>query len=78
MEATLTRKGQVTIPKAVRDALHLRAGDRLGFVVEHDGTVQMLPLTGSVSRLKGILPKPARPLTVQEMNDAIAKGAARE
>lgn len=76
MEATLTSKGQVTIPKAVRDALHLRTGDRLDFIVEADGTVRVLPITGSVNRLKGLLPKPARALTLEEMDDAIAKGAA--
>lgn len=76
MEATLTSKGQVTIPKAVRDALHLRTGDRLDFVLEADGTVRVLPITGSVKRLKGMLPKPPRPLTVEEMDEAIAKGAA--
>lgn len=76
MEATLTSKGQVTIPKAVRDALHLRTGDRLDFIVEADGTVRVLPITGSVKRLKGMLPKPARALTLEEMDDAIAKGAA--
>lgn len=76
MEATLTSKGQVTIPKAVRDALHLRTGDRLDFILEADGTVRVLPITGSVTRLKGILPKPSRTLTLEEMDDAIAKGAA--
>lgn len=76
MEATLTSKGQVTIPKAVRDALHLRTGDRLDFIVEADGTVRVLPITGSVKRLKGMLPRPARTLTLEEMDDAIAKGAA--
>ena len=76
MEATLTSKGQVTIPKVVRDALHLRTGDRLDFILEADGTVRVLPITGSVKRLKGILPKPARALTLEEMGDAIAKGAA--
>ncbi len=76
MEATLTSKGQVTIPKAVRDALHLRSGDRLDFILEADGTVRVLPITGSVKRLKGMLHKPPRPLTVEDMDDAIAKGAA--
>jgi len=78
MEATLTSKGQVTIPKGVRDALHLRAGDRLDFVVQADGTVRVLPITGSVKRLKGLLPKPPRSLTLDEMDAAIAKGAAGE
>lgn len=76
MEATLTRKGQVTIPKAVRDALHLRTGDRVCFVVEADGTARMLPITGSAKRLKGVLPKPLRAVTLEEMDDAIARGAA--
>lgn len=75
MEATLTSKGRVTIPKAVRDALLLGTGDRLDFILEADGTVRMLPITGSVKRLKGILPKPPRARTIEEMNDAIAKGA---
>ena len=76
MSTNLTSKGQVTIPKAVRDALHLRSGDRLDFILEADGTVRVLPITGSVKRLKGMLPKPPRPLTVEEMDEAIAKGAA--
>ena len=76
MEATLTSKGRVTIPKAVRDALHLRPGDRLDFILEADGTVRMMPITDSVKRRKGIPLEPRRPLTVEEMNDAIAKGVA--
>lgn len=75
MEATLTSKGRVTIPKAVRDALHLRTGDRLDFILEADGTLRVLPITGSVKRLKGVLPRPPRPLTIEAMNDATAKGA---
>lgn len=78
MEATLTSKGQVTIPKEVRDALHLRTGDRLDFVVQTDGTVRVLPITGSVKRLKSLLPKPSRPLTLDEMDAAIVRGAASE
>lgn len=78
MQATLTSKGQITIPKEVRNALHLRSGDRLDFVVQADGSVRVLPITGSVKRLKGMLPKPARSLTVEDMDAAIAKGAAGE
>lgn len=78
MEARLTSKGQVTIPKAARDALHLRAGDRLEFILEANGHLRILPLTGSVKEIKGILPKPSQAVTLQEMEDAIAKGAAGE
>jgi AbrB family looped-hinge helix DNA binding protein len=78
MEATLTSKGQVTIPKEVRDALHLRTGDRLDFVVQTDGTVRVLPIKGSVKSLKGILPRPARPVSLEEMDQAIRQRAGQE
>jgi AbrB family looped-hinge helix DNA binding protein len=78
MEATLTSKGQITIPKEVRDALHLRAGDRLDFVVQTDGTVRVLPVKGSALSLKGILPRPVRPVTLEEMDQAIRRRAGLE
>ncbi len=78
MEATLTSKGQITIPKAVRDALHLRAGDRLDFVVQADGTVRVLPVKVSVKALKGVLPKPPRPVSLEEMEQAIRLRAGKE
>jgi AbrB family looped-hinge helix DNA binding protein len=78
MEATLTSKGQVTIPKPVRDALKLRTGDRVDFVMGDDGIVRLVPVTRSVKDLKGMLPKPRRPVTLDEMDAAIARGAARK
>lgn len=78
MEATITSKGQVTIPKDVRDALQLRAGDRLDFVLQADGTVRVLPVRGSVKTLRGILPKPPKPVSVEEMENAIRQRAGRE
>jgi AbrB family looped-hinge helix DNA binding protein len=78
MEATLTSKGQITIPKNVRDALQLRAGDRLDFIVQADGTVRVLPVKGSVRSLKGALPKLARPVTLEDMERAIRRRAGQE
>ena len=78
METTLTSKGQVTIPKAVRDALHLRTGDRLDFILQPDGTVRVLPVKGSVKALKGILPKPARAVSLEDMERAIRLRAGQE
>ena len=78
MEATLTSKGQVTIPKAVRDALKLRTGDRLDFRVADDGAVTLVPVTRPVAALKGMLPKPRRAVTLTEMDAAIARGSARK
>ena len=71
-EATLTTKGQVTIPKAVRDHLKLETGARLDFVIEDDGTVVVKPVTRHVRELAGLLYRPGRRrLTVREMDKAI-------
>ena len=53
--STITSKGQVTIPKRVRDRLRLRAGDRLDFRVEEDGTVTIRPIAAKVSDVFGVL-----------------------
>ena len=71
MQATITSKGQVTLPKALRDHLHLAAGDRVEFILEANQVVRLVPLTTSVARLKGILPKPEHPVSLEEMEDAI-------
>ena len=75
--ATLTSKGQITLPKAVRDLLRLGAGDRVDFIVKDDGTVVMRPATVDVRELKGLLHKKGlRPLSVEEMNAIIRRRAA--
>ncbi len=71
MRATITSKGQITLPKALRDMLHLEPGDRVEFIVETDGVVRMVPRKASVKELKGMLPKPKRPVTLEEMEAAI-------
>ena len=74
--ATLTSKGQVTIPKAVRDSLHLHTGDRLEFVVHGSGEALLRPITKSVDEVFGSLRDSAqRPLTTDEMDAAIAAEA---
>lgn len=71
--ATVTSKGQITIPKAVRDRLHLSAGDRVDFVLETPDRVVLRPLVGSVRDLAGLLRRPgAQPVDVREMDEAIA------
>lgn len=76
--STITSKGQTTIPKAVRDQLQLKTGDRIEFVIEDDGRVVLLPATVPVSSLKGMLPRPKKTATIEEMQDAIeAEAAAR-
>ncbi len=76
--ATVTSKGQVTIPKPIRQALKVGAGDRLDFVMEGGGRVVIRAGTANVSNLKGILHRPGRrPVSVDEMNAAIARQGRR-
>ena len=73
MEATLSSKGQATIPKAVRDRLQIKSGDRFKFFFHPDGVI-ILPKI-STARLKGIIPKPAQSVSLEEIDRAIAEGA---
>ena len=73
--ATLTSKGQLTLPKDVRVALGVGPGDRLDFVRMEDGNFAVLPATQSVKTLKGIIPKPKKSVSLEEMDKAIARGA---
>lgn len=79
--STLTSKGQVTVPKAVRDRLGLKPGDVLDFRFTEQGEVMMSPTGDSpLQRLSGILKHlaPERPVTVEEMNEAIRRRAAEK
>jgi AbrB family looped-hinge helix DNA binding protein len=69
--AIITSKGQVTIPKEVRDALGVETGDRLEFVAEEKGVYKVVAATRDVRHLKGLIAKPAKPVSVEEMNRAI-------
>jgi AbrB family looped-hinge helix DNA binding protein len=76
MESALTIKGQATIPKAVREHLHLKPGDRVKFFVHPDGSVMILPKLPT-STLRGIVSsRLGRPATLDEMDQAIAAGAS--
>jgi len=76
-EATITSKGQVTIPKAVREVLGLQAGDRVEFVEDGAGGVRLRPIRGDIRCLKGMLAREGgRPVGVEEMNEAIEAEAA--
>lgn len=70
--ATVTSKGQVTIPVSVRNALGLDAGSRIEFVELQKGQYTIVAANDSVQSLKGMLRKPASPVSIEQMNDAIA------
>jgi antitoxin PrlF len=73
MEAKLSSKGQATIPKAVRERLQIKPGDRFKFFFHPDGVI-LLPKIATV-RLKGMIPKPAQAVSLEEMERAIQEGA---
>jgi antitoxin PrlF len=73
MQATITSKGQITLPKALRERFRLEPGDRVEFLVDDDGQVRMVARTTLVTRLKGMLPKPERPVSLDQMDAAVAQ-----
>src|SRR5258708_29119787 len=76
MESAITVKGQATIPKAIREHLGLKPGDQVKFFVHPDGSVVLLPKLPA-SALRGIIKsRLRRPVTIEEMTQAGAEGAA--
>jgi len=67
--ATLTSKGQTTIPKEIRDGLGMKPGDRISFTLMPDGTVIMRVKRRSVMELAGVLHKKGRkPVPIDELS----------
>ncbi len=75
--ATMTSKGQITIPAMVRSALGVAAGDRVEFVQVEPGRFELIAATQSVTALKGLVRKPVAPVTIAAMNEAIAAHGAK-
>ena len=76
MESAITSKGQATIPKAIREHLGLKPGDRVKFFLHPDGSVALLPKL-PISALRGIVrPRERQAVTIDEMSNAAAAGAA--
>ncbi len=70
--ATLTSKGQVTIPKTVRQSLDLQAGDKIEFYINENGEAFLRPISRKVDAVFGRLHRPEqRPVLIEEMDDAI-------
>lgn len=72
--ATVTSKGQITIPKEVRKALGVEAGARVEFVVQPSGVFMVAAAAGDVRHLKGMV---AKPVSIEEMNRAVARAVSR-
>lgn len=74
--AAVTSKGQITIPAEVRKKLGLKPGDRVRFIEGESGEFFLRPKTGSIMNLKGCVKWTGKPVTIEEMNQTIAKGWA--
>ena len=72
--ATLTVKGQVTIPKKIRDLLFLHPGDKIEFTVTKEREAVIKPISKKADELFCKLHKPGRKaVSVEEMNNAVKK-----
>ncbi len=74
--ATLTSKGQITVPVAVREALGVGTGDRVEFLEITPGRYEFIAATRPVTALKGMFGKARRPVSIAKMNDIIARRGA--
>jgi antitoxin PrlF len=77
VESAITMKGQATIPKAIRQHLGLKPGDRVKFFMHPDGSVVLLPKRPA-SVLRGMVNAQRRAATIEEMQEAAAAGAAAD
>ena len=76
MIATITSKGQITLPVSVRRALKIKTGDKLDLVVTEDGEIRGKPISSSLSALADVLPPAKRTLSLEEMDAAISGEAS--
>jgi AbrB family looped-hinge helix DNA binding protein len=76
--ATVTSKGQLPLPKDVREAMGVGPGDRVHFVKMQNGDFALLPATQSLKELKGFISKPKKAVSLANMDKAIARGAKGE
>ena len=75
--AVVTSKGQITIPKPVRDGLGVETGDRVEFVEVERGIYTVVAATRDIRDLKGAIPRPTKPVSVEDMNKAIRRHVVR-
>jgi len=75
--ATISSRGQITIPVDVRTTLSLKVGDKVNFIIIGN-EVKFLPVTKDIVSLKGFIKKPAKPVTIEEMNETIKERGSKQ
>ena len=76
--ATITSKGQITIPKEVRKALSLETGDRVAFLVREDGVAEMHPETVELMSLFGAIKPRVKGVSLRDNSSSPRGNASRE
>jgi len=74
MKSTLTSKGQITIPIEIRRATGLQTGAQVEFILNSRKRIELVPRQGDIRALRGAVPLPASPVTVQAMNEFLTHG----
>jgi|AntDeeMetagen681_2_1112603.scaffolds.fasta_scaffold00007_96 AbrB family looped-hinge helix DNA binding protein len=77
-ESTVSEKGQLVIPKDIRQALDVQRGDKLTWVMEDDGTIRVTVARGDLMALKGSIKSAGRSISTEEMDEAVKAGASGE
>ena len=78
MTAKITSKGQITVPRQIRQHLQLSKGDRIEFLIGADGKVTLLSATANITALKGMVTKPKKPVSIADMKKAIETEGGRK
>lgn len=78
MIATITSKGQITLPAGIRNKLRLHAGDKLDFFIGDDNRIEAMVKKSSLKDLKGMIPPPRQGVTLEEIEKAILHGVSKD
>jgi antitoxin PrlF len=77
MVATITSKGQLTLPKKIREKLNVHSGDKVEFLIDENDNIFILPVKTSVKELKGMVPPPGKVVSLKDMEGAIILEGSR-
>ncbi len=78
MISTITSKGQITVPGAIRKKFNFNTGDKVDFIEDGSGNIILQPVKKSIKDLKGLIVKPQKKITLEDMQKAIEKGTDDE
>lgn len=77
-ESTVSEKGQLVIPREIRQALDVQRGDKLAWVMGDDGILRVTVAKGDLMALRGRIRSGGRSVSVEEMDEAVKAGAVSE